>query len=214
MLSAYTQFRPPARQDKTVLSVVSGGVNWVGPTARLVRSASECVRRSHRQCLRRPTHSDAERTCRSVGPTQFTPPHQTRQDGPVCVVSGVPVWIGRLLWTRADFNFFVGDSLQLSEIQLNPPKRKRHRQDSFVASGVAVWISFKRSLTRRPWRGSSVILWCFFVPRCSMNRVTTSCTILYDTRNYWGRKCAENYNKWHNNLFLLNCYQHFGTFKP
>jgi len=39
--------------------------------------------------LRRPTHSDAERTCPVVGPTQFTPPHQTRQDGPVCVVSGV-----------------------------------------------------------------------------------------------------------------------------
>ena len=29
------------------------------------------------------------RTDRAVGPTQFTPPHQTRQDGPVCVVSGV-----------------------------------------------------------------------------------------------------------------------------
>ena len=52
-----------------------------------MRSASECVRRSHRQCLRRPTHSEAERTCRAVGPTQFTPPHQTRQDGPVsCLV--------------------------------------------------------------------------------------------------------------------------------
>ena len=26
----------------------------------------------------------------AVGPTQFAPPHQTRQDGPVCIVSGVP----------------------------------------------------------------------------------------------------------------------------
>jgi len=78
------------RQDRPVC-VMSGGVNWVGPTARQVRFASECVRRSHRQCLRRPTHSDAERTCRAVGPTQFTLPHQTRQDGPVCVVSGVAV---------------------------------------------------------------------------------------------------------------------------
>ena len=31
--------------------------------------------------LYRPTHSDAERTCRVVGPTHLTPPHQTRQDG-------------------------------------------------------------------------------------------------------------------------------------
>jgi len=44
--------RPPdkTRQDGPVC-VVSGGVNWVGPAARQVRSASECVRRSHRQCL-------------------------------------------------------------------------------------------------------------------------------------------------------------------
>ena len=116
--------------------VVSGGVNWVGPTARQMCSASECVRWSHRQCLRRPTHSDAEHTCRAVGPTQFTPPHQTRQNGPICVVSGVPVWIGRLLWTCSDFKFSVGDSLELSGIQFTPPKRTRHRQDNFVVSGA------------------------------------------------------------------------------
>ena len=28
------------------------------------------------------------------------------------------------------------------------------------------------------------------------------------------RKCAENYNKWHNKNFFLNCSQHFGNFKP
>jgi len=28
--------------------------------------------------------------------------------------------------------FFVGDSLELSEIQSTPPKRMRHRPDSFV----------------------------------------------------------------------------------
>jgi len=38
---------------------------------RQVRSVSECVRRSHRQCLRRPTHSDAEGTCLAVGPTHL-----------------------------------------------------------------------------------------------------------------------------------------------
>jgi len=101
--------------------------------------------RSHRKCLRRATHSDAERTCRAVGPTQFTPPQQTRQDGPVCVVSGVPVWIGRLLlWTCPEFKFSVGDSLELSGSQFTAPKRTRHGQDSFVVSGVAVWISCKR----------------------------------------------------------------------
>ena len=69
---------------------------------------------------------------------------QTRQDGPVCVVSGVTVtvWIERLLLTCSDFTFSVGDSLELSDIQFKPPKRTRHRQHSLVVSGVAVWISF------------------------------------------------------------------------
>ena len=31
------------------------------------------------------THSDAERTCPAVGLTQFTPPHQTRQDCRACL---------------------------------------------------------------------------------------------------------------------------------
>ena len=59
-----------------------------------MRSASECVRRSHRQCLRRPTHSDAERTCRAVGPTQFTP-DTTRQS---CLCR---VWCACVNWTIA-----------------------------------------------------------------------------------------------------------------
>ena len=75
------------RQARQSCRVCCGSMNRVGPTARRVRSASECVRRSHRQCLLRPTHSDTERTCREVGPTQFTPPVQTRQDGPVLFVS-------------------------------------------------------------------------------------------------------------------------------
>jgi len=88
----YVQFTPPARHDKTVLSVSCLAVSTESARpARQVRSASECVRRSHRQCLRRPTHSDAERTCQAVGQNQFTPPHQTRLDGPVRVASGVPV---------------------------------------------------------------------------------------------------------------------------
>ena len=38
-----------------------------------------------------PAPPDTLRRCRAVGPTQFTPPHQTRQNGPIYVVSGVPV---------------------------------------------------------------------------------------------------------------------------
>jgi len=73
------QFTPPARQDKTVLSVYQ--VVRI-ESARQVRPVV---------ALRRPTHSDTERTCLAVEPTQFTPPHQTRQNSPVCVVSGVAV---------------------------------------------------------------------------------------------------------------------------
>ena len=69
---------------------------------------------------------------------QFTPP--ARHDKTVLSVSCL--WIGRLLWTCSNFNFSVGDSLELSGIQVTPPKRTRHRQDSFVVCGVAVWISF------------------------------------------------------------------------
>ena len=57
--------------DRTVLR---GCVNWVGPTARQVRSASECVGRRCATAGR----TDAKRICQVVGPTQFTPPHQTR----------------------------------------------------------------------------------------------------------------------------------------
>ena len=31
---------------------------------------------------------------------------------------------------------------------------------------------------------------------------------------YRERKCAVNYNKWHNKLIFLNCNQHFANFKP
>ena len=43
---------------------------------------------------------DPERTWLAVGPTQFPPPNQTRQNSPVCVVFGVAVWIS--------FNGYVG----------------------------------------------------------------------------------------------------------
>jgi len=88
-------------------------MSWIEFRDRQVRQSCRSWR-SHRQYLPRPTPSDAERTCRAVGPTQFT---QTQQDGPVCVMSGVSLWTGRLLWTCSDFKFSVGDSLELSGIQ-------------------------------------------------------------------------------------------------
>jgi len=80
-----------------------------------------------------------------VGPTQFTPPHQsTRHDKNcrACVVSGVAVWIGQLLLTCSDLRFSVVDSLESSRTQFTPPRQTRHRQDSFVGSGLAAWIGF------------------------------------------------------------------------
>ena len=58
-----------------------------------MRSASECVGLlRHCRCDRR-THSDTERTCRAVGPTQFTSPDTTDTDRTVlscelCVTGG------------------------------------------------------------------------------------------------------------------------------
>ena len=66
---------------------------------------------------------------------QYTPPRQTRQNSPVCVVSGVPVWIGRLLWTRSHFKFSVGDSLELSEISSH--HRRGRDTDKTVLSCLA-----------------------------------------------------------------------------
>jgi len=66
-----------------------GGVNRVGPTARQVRSASECVgRRRHCRCDRR-THSDAERTCRTDSVHTAAP--DATQTGPSCRVWRAPV---------------------------------------------------------------------------------------------------------------------------
>ena len=75
-------------------------------------------------------------------------------------MSGVPVWIGWLLWTCSDFKFSVCDSLELSGIQFTLPKRTRHRQDSFVVSGVALWISFNWVDLFRPVHVSSVPFIC------------------------------------------------------
>jgi len=115
--------RPPENTTRSCLRRVR--------RCELSRPVSECVRRSHRQCLRRPTHSDAERTCQAVGPTQFTPPHQTRQDGPVCVVSGAPVWIERVQTS----NFLSATVLTCRES--NSRRRSGRDSDKTVLSCLA-----------------------------------------------------------------------------
>jgi len=74
-----------------------------GPTARLVRFVSECVgRRRHCRCDRR-THSDAERTCRAVGPTRYS--HRlTRHRQHCLVVSGGRCELG-ITWLEAGIAF-------------------------------------------------------------------------------------------------------------
>ena len=97
---------------------------WCGDKCVLRRSASGGRTGSACAAQHTPTLNAV------VGPTHFTPLHQTRQDGPVCVVSGMPMC--------SSFKFSVFDSLELSGIQFTRPKRTRHRQDSFVMSGLAV----------------------------------------------------------------------------
>ena len=62
-------------------------------TAGQVRSASECVRRSHCAAGHTPTQTRHRTHLSAVGTTQFTPPQQTRQNSPVCVVSCL-AWLG------------------------------------------------------------------------------------------------------------------------
>jgi len=54
------------------------------------------------------TLQHCERTCKAVGPTQFTPPHQTQQDGPSRLCR---VWCAGVNWTivpcNSDFKFVV-----------------------------------------------------------------------------------------------------------
>ena len=125
------------RQARQSCRVWCGGVNWVGPTARQVRSASECVRRSHRQCLRRPTHSDAERTC------QLTSHHHTRHDKTVLSVS-------RLVCRcelddcseRVQTSNFLSVTV-LSCRESNSHRRSGRDADKTVLSCMAtVWIGF------------------------------------------------------------------------
>ena len=102
----YAQFTPPAKHDKTVLLSVSCQAVWTEsarPHDKCVLRRSASGGRTDSACAARHTPT----LNALVGPTQFTPPHQTRQDGPVCVESGVSVGIRRLLWTCSDFSATV-----------------------------------------------------------------------------------------------------------
>ena len=86
LVFCYAQFTPPARYDKT----------WCLCRVRRCElslpdhpTSAFCVRVRPAVALRRRTQlhrPDTERTYLAVGPTQFTPPHRTRQNSPVCLV--------------------------------------------------------------------------------------------------------------------------------
>ena len=89
------QFTPPARQDKTVLSDSVCRIRRCElsrPDKCVLRRSASGGRITPPDTLRhRPLRPDTERTCLAVDPTELTPPHQTRQNRPVCFVSGVAV---------------------------------------------------------------------------------------------------------------------------
>ena len=132
--------RSTGRRDGLVLS---GVAVWIDRRSALGGRTAPPDTHRHRP--------DTERTCLAVEPTKFTPAHQTRQNSPVCVVSGVAVRIGQLLLTRSDFRFSVGDSLELSRIQFTPPRQTRQNSPVCVVHGVSWTIAI---LTRSDFRFS------------------------------------------------------------
>jgi len=84
--------------------------------------ASECVRRSHRQCLRRQRHSDAECTCRA-GSGRLNSHRHTRHDK---TVLSVPCLMCRC--ELYDCSKRVQTSNFLSATVLNCPESNSHRR--------------------------------------------------------------------------------------
>ena len=65
-------------------------------------------------------------------------PPDTTWDGPVCVVSGVPVWIGRLLWGLSVFRLqIVLSATVLSCRESNSHRRSGRDMDKTVLSCLA-----------------------------------------------------------------------------
>jgi len=92
--------RPP---DKTVPSVSYQAV-WIESAQVLLCRSASGGRTAPPDALRH--RPDTKRTCLAIEPTQFTLPHQTRQNSRVYVVSGVAAWIGQLLLTCSKFKIF------------------------------------------------------------------------------------------------------------
>ena len=144
---------------------------------------------------------DTERTCLAVEPTQFTPPHQTRQNSPICVVSGVAVWIS--------FKMTSWQHLGL-QLWLNPsPREIRYRlivmdkvpQGSPVFGGILnpFWHSLCtenqldpfESFDRKPacnWRTDRQTN---TVPRHTSLRVYVRCTSVANRTNFLNEKVGE-----------------------
>ena len=93
------------------------------------RTSAFCVRVRPAVALRRPTHSDTERTCLAVEPTHFhtSTPDTTKQSCPCRVRRGGVNWTVAINVIRLQI-FCRLDSLELSGIQFTPPKRTRNRR--------------------------------------------------------------------------------------
>jgi len=70
----------------------------------------------------------------------------------------------------------------------------------------ALYAAVRRGRRELPWNSNSGTR-----PKCAA--VALPAPVFLPARRCRERKCAENYNKWHN-IFFLNCNQHFANFKP
>jgi len=104
------------RQARKSCLVWCGVVNWPPDKCVLRRSASG-GRTAPPDALRH--KPDTERTCLAVGPTQFTPPHQTRQNSParlICSASKCCILISTFIMLWFSFSEWSKISVFCSDI--------------------------------------------------------------------------------------------------
>jgi len=97
------------------------------------------------------TPSIALMAAKRYGPlayTQFTLPHQTRQNSPVCVLSASAVWTGFPTTQDCRRQEVWSQNTLIAIVQFTAPRQARYRQDCLVVSGVAVWTESARPADR------------------------------------------------------------------
>ena len=128
-------------------------------------------------------------------------------------------------WTRVRELDFA------SSIQCEQPHWNAFKTD--WAPAVLVLLQSVKSRRRRAWPVNASCNWVDLLQvslgqftlvqfdvlwtnlNCTSGELLHSIVTYYPVRcEHRERKCAENYNKWHNKVICLNCNQHFGNFKP